>query len=218
MILLGFDPGGAHQFGWCVSERKSEAGLKLLHSGVADNARGAVHAALESIKDLKDVAAAGIDSPLYWPMDGARMADVLIRQIMRRRGARNVGGTVQSLNSLRGACVAQGIIAARLLRDRIPSIRITETHPKALLWLIEVANEHRCISEVQMSQLNELMTCKATLSCEHQRDAVLGSIAAQAMVRSQRGWRDLFLNEGESFVPVSPVEYWMPVANSTSIE
>jgi len=212
MIFLGFDPGGVHQFGWCVSEAKPGAGLKLLDSGVADNAEAAVHTALNNRKDLKDVSAAGIDSPLYWPIRRNRKADVLIRDIMRQRGARNVGGTVQSLNSLRGACVAQGIIAAHLLRRRIPSIRITETHPKALLWLIEIATTERRGSEIDMSHLKELIAGETKSKCEHERDAVLGSIAAWAMVVARPGWRDLFIDEEESFAPVSPVEYWMPVA------
>jgi hypothetical protein len=70
MIFLGFDPGGVHQFGWCVSEAKPGAGLKLLDSGVADNEEAAVPTALNNVKDLKDVSAAGIDSRLYWPSGG----------------------------------------------------------------------------------------------------------------------------------------------------
>lgn len=93
-----------------MSEAKSNVALKLLDSGVVDDAKGAVQAALDKVKDLKDVCGAGIDSPLYWSIHGNHKADVLIRQTMRKRGARNVGGTVQSLNSLRGACVAQGIL------------------------------------------------------------------------------------------------------------
>lgn len=76
MIFLGFDPGGVNQFGWCVSQAKSDGRLKVLRSGLADNAKGAVHAALESVNDLEDVCAAGIDSPLYWPIQGNRKADV----------------------------------------------------------------------------------------------------------------------------------------------
>jgi len=212
MILLGFDPGGIHQFGWCVSEAKSDVGLQLLEAGVADDANGAVNAALASIKDFQDVCGAGIDSPLYWPTQGSRKADVLIRHRMRKLGARNVGGSVQSLNSLRGACIAQGMIAAHLLRRRIPSIRITETHPKALLWLIEVARRDLPVSEIQISHLTELIAAHGKSNCEHERDAVLGSIAAWAMVVARPGWQDLFLEEHETFVPVSPVEYWMPVA------
>ncbi len=212
MILLGFDPGGINQFGWCVSEAKSDAGLTLLNAGVADNAGGAVNAALTNVKDFQDVSAAGIDSPLYWPTQGSRKADILIRHTMRKLGARNVGGTVQSLNSLRGACIAQGILAAHLLRRRIPSIRITETHPKALLWLIEVATRDLKVSEVQLSHLTDLIAADGKPNSEHERDAILGSIAAWAMVVARPGWHNLFLEEQETFVPVSPVEYWMPVA------
>ena len=70
MIFPGFDPGGVHQFGWCVSEAKPDPGLKLLDSGVADNTEAAVHTGLNNVKDLKDVSAAGIDRRLYWPSSG----------------------------------------------------------------------------------------------------------------------------------------------------
>lgn len=135
----------------------------------------------------------------------------MIRQMMRERGAQNVGGTVQSLNSLRGACVAQGVIAAHLLRMEIPSIRITESHPKALLWLIDIATSRHGVSQIQISHLKELLECDLELSCDHERDAALGSIGAWAMFVKRPGWWNLFVDEIEPFVPVAPVEYWMPM-------
>lgn len=50
------------------------------------------------------------------------------------------------------------------------------------------------------------------LNWELERGCCLGSFAAWAMIVAQPGWRDLFLEEEESFVPVLPVENWMPVA------
>jgi hypothetical protein len=109
--------------------------------------------------------------------------------------------------------VAQGVMAAHLLRLEIPSIRITETHPKALLWLIKIATTERGVSQVQMSDVKELIECDLELSCDHERDAALGSFAAWAMFVTQSGWRNLFLDERDPFVPVAPVEYWMPLAS-----
>jgi hypothetical protein len=92
MIFLGFDPGGVRQFGWCVSEAKPDARLRLLGSGVADHARGAVQAALTLVTDLNDVCAAGIDSPLYWPMKGDREADLRNARLCASTAPRTLEG------------------------------------------------------------------------------------------------------------------------------
>jgi hypothetical protein len=186
--------------------------LILRECGVADHAAAAVTDALQTIDDPNRVGAAGIDSPLFWAPGSERRADRTIRDALRRLGAPHVLGTVQQVNSLRGACLVQGIITAHLLRKRVPAIPITESHPKALLWLLKVATEHCPVAEVGMSHLRAFITCEADTLSEHERDAALGAVAAWAMMTKQANWRDLFENEDEPFVPVSPVEYWMPVA------
>ena len=75
--------------------------------------------------DLGQIAAAGIDSPLFWVASGDRQADKRVRKGMKLFNAPNVGGTVQRVNSLRGACVVQGIMAAHLLLKETPAIRLT---------------------------------------------------------------------------------------------
>jgi len=211
MIILGFDPGGIRRFGWCVAEGNTEGRLRFRDAGLADHAAGAVSAALTSARDVNRICAAGIDSPLFWIADGDRRAEKSIRGAMKRIGAKNVGGTVQQINSLRGACLAQGIMAALLLRQRVPKIRITESHPKALLWLLKVANVDRMVAEVTVKDLDEFIEAESPLSSDHQRDAALGAVAAWAMVTCRPGWHDLFLDEQSAFAPVAPVEYWMPI-------
>jgi len=102
-----------------------------------------MEAVCKHIDDSMQLAGAGIDSPLFWVANGDRRVDQAVRAKMQALGARSVWGTVQSVNSLRGACLAQGILAAQLLRSRFPNIRITESHPKALLWLMGFANRQR---------------------------------------------------------------------------
>ena len=211
MLILGFDPGGVKQFGWCVTEDTPTGELKLRRSGIADHAAGAVSSALQSVDNLDEIGGVGIDSPLYWVTKGTRRADTLIRREMSRFGAPNVGGTVQQVNSLRGACLAQGIMTAQLLRSEAPTVRITESHPKALLWLIEVATKERPVIDVRMSHLGKFIAGEADTLSDHQRDAALGAVAAWAMFVGLPGWRDLFLDEDQTFVPVAPVEYWMPI-------
>lgn len=212
MVILGFDPGGEGHFGWCVAEATTKGRLRMRASGIKDHAEGAVTAALE--KAAGNVEAAGIDSPLLWVTDGDRKADKIVRSAIRQFGAKYVDGTVQRVNSLRGACLSQGIMAAHLLRSRLPGIRITESHPKALLWLLRVASQQRAVAEVRISDLGGLIECKPPHPSEsdHVRDAALGAVAALAMIERRIDWRNLYGEEEEknAFTPVSPVEYWMP--------
>lgn len=209
MFVIGFDPGGIGQFAWCLTEATDPP--RLRHCGVSDHASGAVGAVSKHIDDSMQLLAAGIDSPLFWIGNGDRRVDQIVRTKIHALGARNIWGTVQSVNSLRGACLAQGILAAWLLRSRFPNIRITESHPKALLWLLELANKERPVREVRMSHLCRLIDCDLQDLSEHERDAALGAVAALAMIRKADGWRDLALDENDAFVPVAPVEYWMPI-------
>src|SRR5687768_12952860 len=128
MFVLGFDPGGKNQFGWCVAEATASDGLSLIRSGIGDHASDAVDSALGYVNNLEDIGGVGIDSPMFWFIKGKRRADILIRAEMTRLGAQNVGGTVQEVNSLRGACIVQGIMTGHLLRERAPKVRITESH------------------------------------------------------------------------------------------
>jgi hypothetical protein len=57
-----------------------------------------------------------------------RQVDVVLRRKYRHR----IGHSVQSINSLRGAALVQGVMLAALVRQRYPKRPITETHPKAL--------------------------------------------------------------------------------------
>ena len=216
-VVLGFDPGGINQFGWCTAEADNgDARIRLIASGIADAAEPAVAAALRAAGDISHLQAAGIDSPLFWSANGDRQVDRIIRDAMILAGARNVHGTVQQVNSLRGACLAQGIMAADLLRRRSPSIRLTESHPKALLWLLKVATKDRRTTAVTLEHLLEFIECDAHALTEHERDAALGAVAALAMVRHATGWRDLVPDEQEPFILVSPVEYWMPLPPQSS--
>jgi hypothetical protein len=211
MLVLGFDPGGLKRFGWCVAEPTLHGKLKLLDCGVADHATRAVEAALKATDDPARIVAAGIDSPLFWVPNDSRQADKTIREKLKGLGAESPGGTVQEVNSLRGACLAQGIMTAHLLGKSVPAVRITESHPKALLWLLKVATKDRRPTKVKMSDLRAFVTCESEELSEHERDAALGAFAAWAMVTEQAGWRDLFQDEDKPFVPVPPIEYWMPI-------
>lgn len=214
MVVLGFDPGGEKQFGWCVAKTTASALLSLSASGTASHAAEAIEDALSNIAGIDEVVAAGIDSPLFWVANGDRKADVVVRDGIRQLGAPNAGGTVQNVNSLRGACLVQGVLIAHLLRQKWPQIRITESHPKALLWLLGIANRERRAADVRVGHLSELISCESPCT-EHMRDAALGAVAALAMIERRTGWQDLYAQETIAFTPVSAVEYWMPIDDRT---
>lgn len=211
VLVLGLDPGGQGQFGWCVADLGTGPTPIVRLVGTADHAAGALSDIRKHVGDLAKIVAAGIDSPLFWVADGDRRVDKTIRSAMRRAGATNVHGTVQQVNSLRGACLAQGIMAAHLLRREVPTLRITESHPKALLWLVGIACKDRPPAQVRIDDCSSLLGCQLRDLSEHQRDAALGAVAAAAMIRETTGWRDLRLDESEAFAQVSRAEYWMPV-------
>ena len=213
-VVLGFDPGGEKQFGWCVASGAADGKLVLRSNGTASHAAGAVEMALREAQKCGVIAAAAIDSPLFWNLSGDRRADMTVRAAMRRIGAVNLGGTVQHVNSLRGACLAQGMMAAHILRDKMPSLRLTESHPKALLWLLEVATPQRPVREIRIDHLDKFIQCDSSALCEHERDAAVGAFAAWAMLNQRSGWRNLYTDEDGVFAPVSPIEYWMPIGRA----
>jgi hypothetical protein len=198
-VLIGLDPGGSGNFGWCVAADSDQMPVAAIASGLADNAHTAVEAALGALPVGGDLVAAGIDAPLFWARVGSRNADLLVREAIRLAGAPHPAGTVQDMNSLRGACLAQGLLAAVALRALHPMLPITEAHPKALRWLLPEAAHIECRSE-------------------HERDALLSAVAAWALARSLPSWRDLYPLEHQPFTVIAhPVHYLMPgVPNSSS--
>ena len=130
-IYLGFDPGGIKSFGWAVLLIDPNGGVHALKTGVVSSAPDAIDAASSGLIGTPE--AVGIDAPLFWVENGDRRADAAIRRRVVVAGGQS--GTVSSVNSLRGACVVQGILAARLVGALWGSVLITETHPKALLRL-----------------------------------------------------------------------------------
>ena len=190
--LIGLDPGGAGNFGWCVVENTTQLPTLAIQSGLANDAGSAISAVVASIPMNGEVDAVGIEAPLFWSMSGARNADIIVRAAIREAGAPHPAGTVQDVNSLRGACLVQGMLAAIALRDLYEDVPITEAHPKALRWLFPQA---------------------ATISArsEHERDAILAAIAAWALIKQLGGWSDLLLEEQCQYTPVKPpLHYYMP--------
>ncbi len=208
-IYVGFDPGGDKRFGWAVCSSK-ESILHVLATGRAAHTREAVTQALSVASGKGTIMGAGIDAPLFWSEAGGRDVDILVRSAIKQLGAPHPEGTVQHINSLRGACLLQGVMTARLLQKQHPDIALTESHPKALLYLLGIANAERSAASVTMADLLNYVICETHVG-EHERDAVLAAITAFAGKIRTQGWINLFKRERKSIIPFNyQCAYWMP--------
>ena len=160
---LGFDPGGINSFGWAALQIDSIGAVSRLITGVVSSAPHAIQAASIGLDIVP--AAVGIDAPLFWVESGDRRADAAIRKRVVAAGGQS--GTVSSVNSLRGACVVQGILTARLVATKWDGTLIAEAHPKALLRLYADATFF----------VGQHVPVKAA---EHERDAALSAYSAWA--------------------------------------
>ncbi len=213
-VLLGFDPGGAKgdHFGWAVLRSALLPPLEVLASGNCSNARDAVHAALAFDRATSPIAAAAIDAPLSWVGHGGRQADETVRRAVAAAGCPSAAGTVQHLNSLRGACLVGGMMAALELRHQMPRLLLSESHPKALLWLLLPTRGTQPPGQGLLGAMRNWLTPfpPAAVS-EHKRDAAIAGLSAWAMVNHPPGWVDLYSNEEGLYSPVaSNLGYWMP--------
>lgn len=210
-VLLGFDPGGEDGFGWCLVNDTPTLPLMVRTTGVVDNARSAVDTVMAQVKNGEQVMAVGIDAPLFWVAAGDRNVDRIVRDELRSLAAPSPGGTVQAVNSLRGACVVQGMLAGLLLRAVLPEVLITESHPKALLWQLRLANRNRHPAGISLPSLSQFSVSAAAGLTDHERDAAIGALCAWAMLHKPKGWRELYVEEQAPYSPVTaPLGYWMP--------
>jgi hypothetical protein len=208
-LYAGFDPGGAGAFGWAVVSG-TQLPLVLVARGVVNHAQEAAHAALGAVGQ-KALTAAGIDAPLFWQAQGDRTSDQLVRNAIIQLGAS--GATVNSVNSMRGACLVQGIMVAMLLRMQDSQLPITEAHPKALLWLLGCAHGGNPPAGIALSSLQQWIGGNNLAGAsDHERDAALGALSAFAMTQGMNGWHNLYLQEPSPINPLHPPPgYWLPV-------
>lgn len=191
--FIGFDPGGERAFGWAVLWAKGNT-FELVNSGTCRDAQTAsdavkVHATTAPI-------AIAIDAPLFWVNAGDRKADARVRKMVCAEGGNS--GTVSHVNSLRGACLVQGILVTKLAIESWPNILVTEAHPKALL---RVSAEARHFAESISKQTAN----------EHERDAAIAAYTACAFAERRDGWHDISLLETNPFFPTGkPAAYWFP--------
>jgi hypothetical protein len=103
---LGFDPRGSGAFGWAVLSGETFP-LHLRGRGAGTT-----------------INAVGIDAPLFWNPAADRHADKIVRKAITQLGS--LGGTVNSVNALRAACLIRGILVAIICQQKTGNIHLAE--------------------------------------------------------------------------------------------
>jgi predicted nuclease with RNAse H fold len=195
MAWFGADPGGLENFG--LAELHDDGSFRTCCCSSVD----------EAVNWIEQPEAVGIDCPMWWSSaaGGGRSVDAWLRRTYDIHP-----GTVQSVNSLRGAVAVQGILLAMRLRVRSPSLPITEAHPKALLKALKL-DEAPWIS---IAEKFELIGPDPRQKSDHERDALLSAVAAREGQR--QSWHDLSVDPrctselDPNQLWFGPVSYWWP--------
>jgi predicted nuclease with RNAse H fold len=136
MDWFGADPGGTRNGKPCFGV------AWLRNNGMFETSSiDCAHSALRWIQKHSVLPSAiGIDCPLWWTSSksGERQVDLLLRKKYRDH---NIGQSVQSLNSLPGAVLVQGMMLACEARKQWKDVKITETHPRAMLKAMDLNKE-----------------------------------------------------------------------------
>jgi hypothetical protein len=196
MIVVGFDPGGKNAFGWAIVSGTLDA-PNFESGGVATGAQQALECSSTALKFMTDAPdAIAIDAPLHWSGGVDRAVDCTVRRQVCDAHGRS--GTVSHVNSLRGACLVEGVVIAKLSHEAWPSARLTEAHPKALMLLCSEAKLFSALPSMGGSG-------------HHMRDAAVCAFAGLAMLEDRNGWRDLVVTESGALFPFGiKAEYWFP--------
>jgi predicted nuclease with RNAse H fold len=187
-MWIGVDPGGKQSFG-----------IAVIHADGTSDGR-CWSCADEAVAWIKDEPlGVGIDAPLWWSSGPSsdRKADQWLRRAYGRAAGGDLHpGTVQAANSLQGAALVQAAMFIVRLRERFPSMPVTESHPKALLKAMRL-DERRFFDRFLPS---------ASSSDEHIRDALIGAVSAREGF-SGRWKRDLSVERNAS--EQDPKAYWL---------
>lgn len=183
-IWAGADPGGKGSFGVAVVTDGGRARYETVSS---------VDEAANWIVGQGTPLGVGIDAPMWWSSapGGGRRADRVLRKAYGIPS-----GTVQSVNSLRGAVLAGGTLLALRMRESFPKLLITESHPKALLRALNLDD----------AEFAKRFGIQNEWSNEHQRDAAVAAVCAREGFKGR--WQmnlANFRNQSEQ----NPRSYWL---------
>ena len=183
-VWVGADPGGIEAFGVAVVDGSGNTRCVTVSS---------VDEAARWIGEAGTPLGIGIDAPMWWSAakGGGRRADERLREAYGIPA-----GTVQSVNSLRGAALVGGALLASRMREAIIGVPITESHPKALLRALKLDD----------AAFAKCFGIQSTWQDEHQRDAAIAAVCVREGVQGR--WQ-VDLAEGRYRVEQDPKSYWL---------
>ncbi len=159
MAWFGADPGGKNSFGVA---RLNDDGSFV--SGCVTGVDEAVEWIAERPKAI------GIDCPMWWSSSGT--GDRRVDQRLRKH-YKISSGTIQTVNSLRGAAIIQGPMLVFRINEKYSAVPVTEAHPKALL-------KSKNLQDAPWDEVISTFSIEGDLpSSEHARDAILCAVAAR---------------------------------------
>ena len=192
---VGADPGGKGKRG------KGNFGLAFLDAeqGLHCATVSSVDDAVKHVVGKGEPLGLGIDAPMWWSTNEGcrRMADEKVRDAILRGKCKSHSGTVQSPNSLQGAALIGGAMLAFGVRQKFPRVRITESHPKALLYALEL--DYKGFAKRFRIPANRWNN-------EHERDATIAAVCAREGFK-KRWPTDLARERHDS--ELDPRSYWL---------
>jgi len=228
--IVGFDPGGKGKFGWCIipvnafvgqgtptdldpknvigneSQNGSQSGTNLVKGGTVANATSAFTAIQNHLSASDSIVAVGIDAPLSYDGRNDRQIDIKLRNTWQ-----TIQKSIMRVNSLRGACLAQGAVIAQLMTNHFKSTVISESHPRIIMeWLAIGPATGFCTKFHQTS--DDWRQCD--ICC-----AGFAAYSAAAAYQAKNGsswqnWTNHYQHQQNQY-NVVPHDYWLP-KNSSS--
>lgn len=184
MIFIGYDPGGNDKHGVAVLDVEDGRPVHA-ESALVETAEKAIRWFSNRVEQP---AAIGVDTLTCWSTgpSGWRPADRWLKERYP-----DVQGSVASSNSLYGSMSINGMATLVALREAIPKLLVTETHPKVLHWhMVQRPYDFTSNQQGMLESLAARLGFQFTCASDHEWDAVLSALAA---VRGASGqWtRDL---------------------------
>jgi len=180
--IIGYDPGGNRHHG--VAKLSVNDGRVV---SLALFTRATVEQVILDVGEAENLVGLGVDTLTCWStgQTGWRQADLWLRE--RYPAVRN---SIVPPNSLR-AMVLNGMAVLISVRNTIPEVFITETHPKVLLWYLRrLRHDYKRRSRAMDALLAQLLAIAVEPGNEDEWDAALSAFAALQSLTGQ--WtRDL---------------------------
>jgi hypothetical protein len=204
--VFGYDPGGKGAHG--TAELNVVGGQTR---SLIVRAASSVEEVIRRFENVSAPLAIGVDSLTCWSAGegGWRPADRWLRQQYPE-----VSSSVMAPNSLRSSMTMGGMVFLIAARQRLPSIPVTETHPKVLSWHLSRAKYDYAAGRATMdAALRQLLGFSVIPENEHEWDAALSAFAALEGISNR--WRQdlhaLPVMPGERvIVPCGTTNYFWP--------